>query len=214
MPKKQSVAARRRSLAAKHAKHHTRETRDALIEAYVPVMHIVLAHAMGARRLKTLSSYRPLHDELISASYLALVEAAEDWRHDLGLAFSTWLYWKTKHTAVETLRKETGLPKRRAAKGQRIMSLDGLLENEDAGRDMRTAGEYLTTHPMDRTLVQDRLRRVAAVLVGLDDDKQRIVHHVLSGQDTAEIAKSEGLSRSRVRAIVREAFREARRELG
>lgn len=208
-------SAERRSLASAYVADRTRENRDALIGAWYPLLRGTLRGVLGKRRQHLLSSEdRPLHDELVSATNLALVEAAETYRTNHGATFGTWLWWKVKYAVLETLRQEGDMPRGRERK---MISLEALLDNngsvlEDAPHDVRLAAEYLEAHPEDYTRARHRYRLVNMLLADLDDRDMEIVHRVLMlGEDAGEVAEDMGLSRSRVRAIVRAAFREGRR---
>ena len=205
----------RRRLAAEHAEHRTRQTRDALIEAWYPLLRGTLRGVLGKRRAILLTSEdRPLHDELISAANLALVEAAESYDPSRGAGFGTWLWWRVKFAVLETLRQEGDMPR---GKPRRMVSLDALLGDDGASatgatRDVRLAVEWLRTHPDDANGRMDRQRYVSMIAADIDEERTvKIVARVFGGEDVDAIAEDVGLTRSRVRAIVREAFREGRR---
>jgi len=212
---KRRAADERRRLANAYVADRTRENRDALIEAWYPLLRGTLRSVLGKRRQHLLSSEdRPLHDELVSAANLALVEAAETYRTERGAAFGTWLWIRVKYAILETLRQEGNMPRGRERK---MVSLEALLGEDgtvpdDAPHDVRLAAEWLQTHPDDRTRARHRYRLINMLLADLGDRDMEIVHRVLMLDERAEdVAKDVGLSKQRVRAIVREAFREGRR---
>ncbi len=120
-----------RELARRHGELRSAETRTALIEAYAPLLARITANVVGSRAARMLSEGNPLHDEMLSAAGLALVEAADDWRPDKGLAWNTWLALRVRRTVINALRSYSDLPRWLRARGVVMISIDAVIDGSD-----------------------------------------------------------------------------------
>lgn len=218
--RRRARSARRDRLLAEHVRCQTVESRNALVEEWYPDLMRMLGCALGRKAVVVLKQdQRPLRDEVVSAAQLALVEAADSYEPSRGAAFATWLVWCIRRHVLDTLRKETGMPRSWVDKGRRRVSLENLLHKvadeheddaphggEDVPRDVLVAEEYLTDHPRD-PMEDDTLADAARLLADLSTLEVWVVcRYYFDGAFKKDIAEELGISVKEVSDIMNHAL--------
>jgi len=153
-----------------------------LVEQYVP-----LANKLAYKKKRVLPKFVDIED-LKSAAYLGLVEAASRYNSEYGVAFSTYAYPRIFGAIHDWLRKE-GWGKR--GEFSKLLSLD--VENEEcslkesvAAKDDRNDDEFLEV-----------------VSIDLDQQAKDILRqYFVDSYSMKEVGKRFGVSESRISQLI------------
>lgn len=174
------------------------ESRALLIERYLP-----LARNMS-RRVRAIGTAVTDGDDLASAAFLGLIDAVDRFEPGRGVPFEAYASLRIRGAMIDELRR-TGERARHteAADQPRVLSLDGLLEDE--WRDVFTVAE----DPVDESFDREDLRyRVQGALDGLPPRQRELLARYYADSLTLrEAGQRMGISEARAcqlhgRAIV------------
>ena len=185
------------------------ETRNALVEAHVDLLPAIVANALGrAASSVVLREDNALHDEVISAAQLALLQAAENWDPCGGLGWATWLCMLVRARCADALRAYADMPRGMREEGRRVLSLDAVLGEDEAPADAPAAVLVEHSHPGERIDHWGETQEAAVLLAEMPDDELcAVCMHFADGMSTREIARKLGCHASKVKAMIWRALR-------
>lgn len=158
--------------------------RQQLVEQYIP-----LANKLAFQKKRVLPAFIDIED-IKSAAYLGLVEAASKFDFDLGVSFSTFAYRRIFGAIHDHLRKD-GFGKR---------------------------GEYLTSHSLndrqeDGSCMQDSMKAkednnrdefLDLISVDLDNQAKEVIqYYFIDEYSMKEVGEKFGVSESRISQLIK-----------
>lgn len=161
-------------------------TTQQLVEQYVP-----LANKLAFQRKKTLPRFINV-EELQSAAYMGLVEAASRFDPSLGIAFSTFAYPRIFGAIHDYLREQGWL---RRGGSFNILSLDSKEPDEDTClKDTLAAPTKDDTEECFNVITR-----------GLDTQAQQVLrHYFIDDLSMKEVGDKFGVSESRISQLIKQ----------
>lgn len=160
-------------------------TKETLVLQYLP-----LANKLAYQKKRSLPDFVDVED-LKSAAYLGLVEAANRFDSKFDVAFSTFAYPRI-FGAIHDYLREQGWFKRGDLTP--VMSLDSAFDNQDC-----VLRDTIPSKPNDNTK-----ENLEAITLGLDDqDKAIISYYFVEEYSMKEIGEIIGISESRVSQLLK-----------
>lgn len=112
--------------------------RDELVEEYD-----VFARQIVRRLISTMGLPFEMHDELMSAAYLGLVEAASRYDGREGVEFKFYAYLRIKGSIIDSIRETAALPRRAYRSVKAMAAVQSLREEMSNGFRQGTKPEQL-----------------------------------------------------------------------
>ncbi len=159
-----------------------------LVEQYIP-----LANKLAYQKIKSLPRNIDIED-LRSAAYLGLVEAANRYKSELGVCFSTFAYPRISGAIIDYLR-EQGWMKR--GDTCRILSLDTtLVNNEDC-----VLGD--TVEAKEERRDQEEILEV--ISLNLDGQAKSVLkHYFIDDLSMKEVGDKFGITEGRISQLIKQ----------
>jgi len=161
-------------------------TNNALVERYIP-----LANKLAYQKKKTLPAFVDV-EELKSAAYMGLVEAASRFNPELGVEFSTFAYPRV-FGAIHDYLREMGWGKR--DEHVRAFSLNVTDEGSDCCR-----GDLIEAKPDNNC---DELMEV--ITLDLDEQAEQVLRfYFIDEYSMKEVGAKFGVSESRISQLIKQ----------
>jgi RNA polymerase sigma factor (sigma-70 family) len=159
-----------------------------LVEQYVP-----LANKLAFQRKRSLPRFIDIED-LRSAAYLGLVEAANRYNPDLGICFSTFAYRRINGSIIDYLRDQ-GWMKRGAT--HCIMSLDANVANNEGC----VLGD--TIEAKEEKTDQEEVLEV--ISLKLDNQAKSVLrHYFIDELSMKEVGEKFGVTEGRISQLIKQ----------
>jgi RNA polymerase sigma factor for flagellar operon FliA len=159
-----------------------------LVEQYVP-----LANKLAFQKKKSLPKFIDIED-LRSAAYLGLVEAANRFNPDLGVCFSTFAYPRINGAIIDYLRDQ-GWMKRGEA--HHILSLDAPM----ADNEMCLLGETVAA----KEEITDQEEVLEVISLNLDNQAKSVLkHYFIDELSMKEVGEKFGVTEGRISQLIKE----------
>lgn len=159
-----------------------------LVEQYVP-----LANKMAFQRKKSLPRHIDI-EEIRSAAYLGLVEAANRFNPDLGICFSTFAYPRINGAIIDYLR-DLGWMKR--GETCNILSLDAELADSEAC--------FLSDTVQAKEERNDQEEILEVISLNLDKQAKSVLrHYFIEELPMKEVGEKCGFSEGRISQLIKE----------
>ena len=159
-----------------------------LVEQYVP-----LANKLAFQRKKTLPRFIDIED-LRSAAYLGLVEAANRFNPDLGICFSTFAYPRINGAIIDHLRDLGWLKKGESCS---ITSLDAPV----ADSETNVLGELIAA----KEERHDEEEILEVISQNLDDQAKVVLgHYFIDEMSMKTIGEKFGVTEGRISQLIKE----------
>lgn len=163
-------------------------TQQKLVEQYVP-----LANKLAYKKKKTLPSFVDI-EELKSAAYMGLVEAASRYNPNLGVQFSTFAYPRV-FGAIQDYLREMGWGKRNEP--VRAFSLDATIETDDGKCSQGDLLEAKEEHNGDEFM--------EVITLTLDNQAEQVLRYYFIDEcSMKEVGEKFGVSESRVSQLIKQ----------
>jgi len=160
-------------------------TTQQLVEKYIP-----LANKLAYQKKKVVPSFIDV-DDLRSAAYLGLVEAASRFDTNLGVAFSTFAYPRISGAICDFLR-EQGFGK----SGAPMTSLDVCCDSDDGV----TLKDMIEAKREDKT--EENFEHVT---ISLDSQAKAVLrHYFIDEYSMKEVGEKFGVSESRISQLIKQ----------
>ena len=166
-----------------------------LVEQYVP-----LANKLAFQKKRTLPKFIDI-DELKSAAYLGLVEAASRFDQSLGIAFSTFAYPRI-FGAIQDYLREQGWMKR--GNKERMLSLDAPCADD----------ETCTLKDAIEAKQEDDVEGLFNIITMKFDRQSKAVlkHYFIDEYSMKEVGEKFGVSESRISQLIKQYKRRIQNE--
>ena len=163
-------------------------TAQKLVEQYIP-----LANKLAYNKKKTLPNFVDI-EELKSAAYMGLVEAASRFNPDLGVQFSTFAYPRV-FGAIHDYLREMGWGKR--SEPVQMYSLDATIKTDD--------GECRQGDLLEAKKENNSEDFMEVITITLDEQAERVLHHYfIDDLSLKEVGVKFGVSESRVSQLIKQ----------
>jgi RNA polymerase sigma factor (sigma-70 family) len=160
-------------------------TNQQLVEQYVP-----LANKLAYQKKRTLPKFIDI-EELKSAAYLGLVEAASRFRPDLGVAFSTFAYPRIAGAICDYLREQGWVGKK-----TQMLSLDA----PSADSDDCNLSDMIEAKAEEQTE-----ECFEVITLNLDDQAKDVLrHYFIDEYSMKEVGERFGVSESRISQLIKQ----------
>lgn len=158
-------------------------TMQKLVEQYIP-----LANKLAFQKKKTLPKFIDI-EELKSAAYLGLVEAASRFDSELGVAFSTFAYPRIFGAIYDYLREQGWMKKR-----IQMLSLD--IPNGD---------DCILKDTIEAKAQEDTEECFEAITVHLDNQAKDVLRsYFIDEYSMKEVGEKFGISESRISQLIKQ----------
>lgn len=159
-----------------------------LVEQYVP-----LANKLAFQKKKSLPRFIDIED-LRSAAYLGLVEAANRYKPETGVCFSTFAYPRINGAIIDYLRDQ-GWVKR--GKTCHIVSLDAPVANNEAC----VLGDTI----LAKEEVTDQEEVLEVISLNLDNQSKSVLkHYFIDELSMKEVGEKFGVTEGRISQLIKE----------
>ncbi|MHA2380687.1 MAG: sigma-70 family RNA polymerase sigma factor, partial [Candidatus Thorarchaeota archaeon] len=154
-----------------------------LVEQYVP-----MANKLAHKKKRTLPRFVDV-EELKSAAYMGLVEAASRYKPEMGVAFSTFAYPRVSGAIYDYLRQESG-GKREAS----VLSMDEPVEEECSLKNLLEARPERNNDEF-----------LEAVSLDLGPQAREVLrHYFIDAYSMKEVGDKFGVSESRISQLIKQ----------
>lgn len=159
-----------------------------LVEQYVP-----LANKLAFQKKKSLPRFIDIED-LRSAAYLGLVEAANRFNPDMGVCFSTFAYPRINGAIIDYLRDQ-GWMKR--GETSHIISLDAPV----ADNEVCVLGDTIAA----KEEVTDQEEILEVISLNLDNQAKEVLrHYFIDELSMKEVGERFGVTEGRISQLIKE----------
>jgi len=159
-----------------------------LVEQYVP-----LANKLAFQKKKSLPRFIDIED-LRSAAYLGLVEAANRFNPDMGVCFSTFAYPRINGAIIDYLRDQGWM---RRGDTCHIISLDAPVANSE----MCVLGDTVAA----KEEITDQEEVLEVITLNLDNQAKAVLrHYFIDELSMKEVGEKFGVTEGRISQLIKE----------